>query len=293
MKPFEKILKIGDEGDLVSDLQARLISLGVTSCFLSDGSVGTLDEPTGYFGEVTQQCLVHFQAQALDAIVEEKITTPDVPFPKDATGEMDFYTHWVLNNYEQLSECYKVEVEPEEVTEPEEKPVVPPDDRQAIINEVLKLATGELGVVESGGNNYGKRVQEYQEIGSNGAISGGQPWCDYFQKFLLITGCADLKLLYKATYSGYTPYEVDDWGKKHGITHKNPKIDDVKVGDWGFVYSSSRGSACHIFIVTGKKGNNVTTIEGNTNPGGGSDGYGVFKRTRACPWAVVRWADLY
>ncbi len=298
MKPFEKVLKLGDEGPLVEDLQERLISLGFKTCFLPDESIGVLDEPTGHFGEVTQELVQSFQSKTIAII-----TTKMIDIPKDielkVTGEMDLYTHWLLNNYEKVAEYYKQELEPEEIEIPKEEEKEIPQEKEPVlktsellIKKIIELAKSQLGVTEKGGNNYGKQVEDYQRIGSKGAADGGQPWCQYFMNWLLIMACKSLKIEFRGTFSGYTPFWVN-WGKQKKITLINPKISEVEIGDLMYVYSSARNNACHVALVIGKEGNNVITIEGNTNPGGGSDGFGVFKRKRPCPWAVVKWHKLY
>ena len=303
MKPFENILKLGDEGPLVSDLQARLIQLGFTSCYIEDGkSVGLLDVPTGCFGEITQELLSDFQAKVFDNIVIKSIPTPvDLNHLNIVTGEMNFETWYVLNNYEALSEFYKTRVdcanvpipkdEPKPEPELEAEPIIPVSKK--LIQFVIQLAKGEKGVVEHGGNNYGKRVEEYQSVGSNSEVDGGQPWCQYFMNWLLIRACQSNNTKYKLHYSGYTPFWVN-YGKEKKITLINPKMEEIEVGDFMYVYSASRNNAKHVALIIAKNTNGtVTTIEGNTNDGGGSDGFGVFQRVRPRPWAVVKWHKLY
>lgn len=303
MKPFENDLKIGDEGVLVEDLQQRLIDLGYNKCILTDESIGLLEEPTGVFGEVTQGCLESFQAKVLDELASDKlkdifnkINNTNIFNLKDvADGIMDYQTWFVLNEYENYKNLFNIEISPDEIEIPKEEPKEELSLQQKLINEVVRLARAEVGVTEKGKNNYGKRVQEYQTVGSNGAMNGGAAWCQYFQNYLFVTACKNLKLKFKGNYSGYTP-SIVNWGTSKGITKKHPKIGDIQVGDWGFVYSASRDNARHVFLIVGKKKNSVITIEGNTNPGGGSDGFGVFIRERSLGnqcFAVVKWYKLY
>lgn len=295
MKPFERELKREDEGELVQDLQQRLIDLGFNIVYLKDESVGELTAE-GYFGEVTESALESFQAKVLDAIVVDEISkVVGFKIKTVADGVMDYGTWYVLENYEKLSEFYKEEIKPDKV-ETSEEPEPEPDIRDELIFQVVKLAKSQVGVKEHGGNNMGKEVQMYQRIGSNGSFDGGQPYCQFFQNYLLITACLKVDVDYKMSYDGYTPTNVNS-GKKRGIAIMNPTINDVEVGDWGYVYSDSRKNAKHVYLIIGKKGNNVITIEGNTNSGGSADGQGVYQRLRpvnhAQCFAVVRWADLY
>jgi peptidoglycan hydrolase-like protein with peptidoglycan-binding domain len=284
-------LKKGDTGDVVKGLQNQLINLGYNTC-LVNGKIKKL-EADGDFGEITEECLSSFQAKVLDALSEEFINSKiPVEYRKnlEVTGTLDFRTKYVIDNYDKLKEFYKVDLSVFTITEPE---II--DTKSEIVNKILKIANENIGIVEKGGNNYGKEVEEYQSIGSNGIVDGGSPWCQYFMNYLLIKASEELNLDFKGTYSGYTP-EVVNWGKKKGIAIINPKIEDIQQGDWGFVYSSARNSAKHVFIIEEVKSTYVVTIEGNTNPGGGADGFGVFRRSRPIGpqcWAIIRWKDLY
>ncbi len=299
MKPFTEILKWGDENDLVKDLQERLLSLGYQYTYLADGSVGEL-VAEGYFGDVTKSVLQDFQAKVIDFVVsthlKEMVDNLGAGYivKEDVDGIMDFCTHYVLNNYEKLSEFYGEEVKPDEVEIPVEPEISEKSNKEKLIEEDIRLAKTQVGVIEHGKNNYGKEVEMYQNVGSNGSFNGGQPYCQFFQNYLLITSCNNLELKYKMTYDGYTPTNVNN-GKNKGIVIIKPKIDDIEIGSWGYVHNSER--VCHVYLIIGKKGNNVITIEGNTNSGGSSDGQGVFHRQRAVGgnqcYAVVNWSKLY
>lgn len=295
-------LKKGSQGDQVAWLQQKLIDYGYSTCFV-DGIVKKLTVD-GEFGIITQSALESFQAKILDSLTQDFITKY-VPVEYQGefvvNGEMNFAVHYVLENFDKLKEWYKVEVaKPEVIEEPIETPPVEEEPKveenpESIVDTVIRLAKAELGTVEHDGNNYGERVQEYQRVGSNGEVQGGAPWCAYFQNWLEIKACEERGIDYKGDYCGYTPSIVNS-GVSHGIGKKNCTFKDVEIGDWGFVYSSARGNAKHIFLIIGKSGNSVTTIEGNTNSGGGSDGFGVFQRKRplgnSC-WAIVKWWKRY
>jgi peptidoglycan hydrolase-like protein with peptidoglycan-binding domain len=290
-------LKYGSTGEEVKWLQKRLIELGYGNCLVGDKPKKlTVD---GKFGIITETALSSFQAKVIDGLTENFIND-NVPeqYRKDCIvdGVLNYADWYVLENFEKLKEWYKIEIEKPVIEEP--KVIIEPKTettQQKIINEVIRLAKGEIGVVEHGGNNYGKRVQEYQYIGSNGAMGGGAAWCQYYQNWLQVTACKNLNLKYKGTYSGYTP-TVTNWGIKNGIGIKHPKMSQIDIGDMGYVYSRVRNNSQHVFLIIGKTGNNVITIEGNTNPGGSSSGFGVFKRQRPLGnqcWAVVKWWKLY
>ncbi len=289
-------LKYGSTGEDVKHLQQRLIDLGYGKCLVREKpKTLTVD---GKFGLITETALSSFQAKVIDGLTKDFINS-NVPeeYRKEFTvdGILNYADQYILDNFERLKKYYSVEIQKPVIIEPE-KPIIPAlTNQQKIIKEVIRLAKGEIGVVEHRGNNYGKRVQEYQYIGSNGAIGGGAAWCQYFQNWLQITACKNLKIKYKGTHSGYTP-TVTNWGIKNGIGIKHPKISQIDIGDMGYVYSRARNNSQHVFLIIGKSGNSVISVEGNTNPGGSSSGFGVFKRQRPLGnqcWAVVKWWKLY
>lgn len=297
MFPFTKPLQKGDKNSDVKKLQEKLIELGFNKTFLQDETIHQLI-PDGNFGPITEACLESFQAKIYDAISLIQIPQSIIQqYEFEVNGIMNYGTWYVLENYTALSQQYNVYLK----ANPIEEPVIEDlssdlTTKEKLINTVIKLALKEIGIVEKGGNNYGNRVEEYQTVGSNGEINGGSAWCQYFMNWLEFNACEELKIDYKGIYNGYTP-SIVNWGVKNSIGKKNCKWDDIKVGDWGFIYSSTRKNAKHVFLIISKNENNktITTIEGNTNPGGGSDGFGVFKRIRPVSqcWAVVSYYELY
>lgn len=292
MLPFKYDLKLGDTMPEVGSMKARLIQLGYGTCFL-DGKVRELDD-SDYFGEVTQECLEAFQTKVQDAVTLYQLPIPDdiknnYPFAID--GVFNYSDWYVLEHYEELAEWYKVNIKPDTFPVQEPEPVA--SGEVDFITQVFKLAKAEIGTVEEKPhNNGGKRVNEYQKIGSCGAISTGAPWCQFFMNWLL----KQLKHDYKWTCSGYTPDNVN-FAVKKNAGFKSVKKGQIEIGDFGYIYSPSRGNARHVFLIIGidlAKGI-VTTIEGNTNNDGSAEGFGVFKRIRPISqvWAVGKWYKLY
>ena len=287
-----KEIKFGDNGEDVKDLQARLLQVGFGTCLL-DNKVQKL-EVDGSFGPITRECLEAFQTQVLiDSETNQFAQEAKQQFDFKVTGEFDFYTFYVLYNLEALSAKYGVSVTPPEVVVP---PIMPGQDlKNTFIKEVIALAKSEVGVVEDKPyNNSGTRVNEYQKIGSCGVITTGAPWCQFFMNWLIIETAKKLGKTYKWTCSGYTPDNVN-LGVKKGIGKKNAEKKDIHIGAFGYIYSPSRKNARHVFLIVGMEGNNVITIEGNTNGGGSPEGYGVFVRRRpiSSVWGVVNWFELY
>lgn len=300
MLPFKTDLKLGDDCPEVVALKVRLMNLGFNRVFL-DGKVRVLDETSSYFGEVTRECLESFQAKVVDALtnvfIPQDIRT-QYPFTVD--GVMNYADWYLLQNYELLAEYYSKVIIPDPIQEPVKEPepnepAIPIKSGITLAKKVVELARTQIGVVESKGhNNTGKEVNEYLKTGSCGEMKyGGAPWCAGFVDWLVYKACEfyNQKYPFPCPFL-YTPDQVN-WGKKKKITIINPTADEIDAGDFFFIYSASRQNARHVGIVEKVKSKTIVTIEGNTNNNGSAEGFGVFRRERALPWAIVKWSKLF
>lgn len=147
---------------------------------------------------------------------------------------------------------------------------------------VLATAGKEVGVHEVGGNNRGKRVEEYLACVG---LHAGDPWCAAFVAWCLREAGATLggdgwpK-------TGFCP-TIETWAKQRGVLRAQPQAGDV------FLLCDAQGPFHTGFVVSVNSNGTVETIEGNTNDGGSADGDGVFRRRRnvsACEF--VRWDDV-
>ncbi len=81
---------------------------------------------------------------------------------------------------------------------------------------------------------------------------------------------------------------LHDFAVKHQLLAKGPEVGDVFL-----VWYPTRERFGHTGIVTSHPTPDgyYSTIEGNTNPGGSREGYGVFERSRNVKLddAYVRW----
>jgi hypothetical protein len=140
----------------------------------------------------------------------------------------------------------------------------------ASIEALIECQLGELWVRETDGPNDSPRIREYQRVTGN---APPDPWCASFQAWagvqvyghawpLKLTGsCQQLRLN----------------GILHGRLNRMPAI-----GSLFLLIDPKRDVAHHVGLVTGDPTRTgiFPTIEGNTNPGGGREGYGVFVRAR-------------
>ena len=149
----------------------------------------------------------------------------------------------------------------------------------AEISDLVKIARAEIGTEEDDKHqNKGSSIEKYQESTS---LSGqGWPWCAAFvdwcvQRFADEGGT-------NITNVPRTPsaFGLITWGNDNHYQVFNPPIKTKGIqprpGDI-VVYEFS-----HTGIVSRKGDSNhdFYAIEGNTNPGGGRDGYEVAERGR-------------
>lgn len=134
------------------------------------------------------------------------------------------------------------------------------------------------------GSNWGREVEQMlKSVGVNFPA----PWCAAYVGIVCRNSCISYP------YSGFVPNWSRDVWKAKVIFDKAKKgrsilQTELRRGDIATIYFPNLRRDAHIFIVLGvtEKGN-IITIEGNTNPGGSRDGYGVFVRVREL-WQVSK-----
>lgn len=127
--------------------------------------------------------------------------------------------------------------------------------------EVMRLALLENGYHE-GARNFNKFSRD-----------NGRPaeyWCQDFAQWVLQRGDVETPITASTVFA-------ESWYKRKGRLHTRPR-----VGDQFFIYFPTFQRVAHTGFVTGisDDGRTVYTIEGNSNPGGSRNGYGVFRRAR-------------
>jgi peptidoglycan hydrolase-like protein with peptidoglycan-binding domain len=135
----------------------------------------------------------------------------------------------------------------------------------ATVEQVLKIAAGELGKKESpADSNVCKYSRWYPMVG---------PWCAMFVSWVLDKSGIDG---YK---HAYTPAGAELF-RSQGRWTQNPRPGDIAYFD----FPDSLPRIQHVGFVESVSGSVITTIEGNTSAGtsGSQDnGGGVFRRDRA------------
>jgi hypothetical protein len=158
-----------------------------------------------------------------------------------------------------------------------------------MIQKLLSIAQGELGVRESGGNNCGPRIREYQTA-VEGLDPGPWAWCAAFvdwcvREWLRDPLAAAWLNLQTMTPEGWRPkttmaYGFYGWSKERpNTTLLLTETADVQPGDIVMF------DFPHVGLVESedKKSGTIQTLEGNTNVAGERDsttGDGVWRKTR-------------
>ena len=148
-----------------------------------------------------------------------------------------------------------------------------------LAEEIVRLATKEIGVQEVNGTNSGKRVKEYQAATSLGGT--GWPWCAAFICFIVRAAMANLSIKETEKFKRPTTasaWEFEAWSRAQDKTTntKKPHDGDIVAGDI-VVFTFS-----HIGIATGSPDRSgfVPTIEGNTDGEGSREGGAVLAKKR-------------
>lgn len=136
------------------------------------------------------------------------------------------------------------------------------------IERVLCIAQS-LDWVRENGVNKGDAIREMLRLTG---LPEGHPWCAAFVAHCGHRGSADWPLPMTAGCA-----VLGSAAEKQKLLKTEPAVGAVFL----LYYPSMKRFAHTGFCVAKNADGSWTTIEGNTNPGGGRDGYGVFARTRS------------
>jgi hypothetical protein len=154
-----------------------------------------------------------------------------------------------------------------------------------LVEKALTIAHGELGVREAGGANRGARVEVYQKTAHCGP---GDPWCACFVFTCTEWAAQALSVPNPFPRTGYCPH-IANWAAEEKLLLGTPAAGDVFLR-YG-VNERGQYVARHTGFVVAADAADFQTCEGNSNPKGGREGYGVFNLTRhrSGPYKFVRW----
>ncbi len=243
-------LRIGVENDHnVEILQRRLRDIGIDP--------GTID---GDFGSITATAVKLFQARSADAAGQ----------PLEIDGIVGLKTWVALFG-------------PRSAPGPD-VPYPAPVPSSALVEAVLDIAAGEVGVLEQPlGSNRGPKVDEYiRNIGLDPAADS-YPWCMCFVYWCYTqaaqrTGAPNLVPKNASVHGA--------WEKSQGkpgvtVVQAAQAGSDPALVKPGMVFFIDTGNSHgHVGLVTANVNSFLETIEGNTNDNGSREGIGVFRRSR-------------
>lgn len=148
-----------------------------------------------------------------------------------------------------------------------------------LANEIVKIATAEIGVEEVNGTNSGKRVREYQAATDLGGT--GWPWCAAYVCWCVREAMRIADISETATFK--RPKTASAWGfeawsraQDRTTWTKKPHGNDIQAGDIVIFTFSHIGIA---LSAPDSKGF-VTTCEGNTDGAGSREGGAVLSKRR-------------
>ncbi len=153
------------------------------------------------------------------------------------------------------------------------------------MHALVEIALAEVGIQESGGNNCGPRVREYQQ--ATWLDPGPWPWCAAFTAWVLrqwLITAAGRAFLGKHTHNSWRCKDASAFGWEKWARSRDLQVlssaalarsADIAIFDFS-----------HIGIVVEDEvqGDPIQTVEGNTNGKGERDsqaGDGVWLKSRA------------
>jgi len=137
--------------------------------------------------------------------------------------------------------------------------------------EVMRIASSQVGIRERSGNNDGDAVEQYLHVTG---LNKGYAWCAAFVAWVHVHANVTTPL------SAYCP----DWFNRNVVFRQNQKTPEPFVSKPGQVfglYFESKHRVAHVGLITGETRFNYTTIEGNTNEAGSREGDGVYRKIRS------------
>ena len=160
------------------------------------------------------------------------------------------------------------------------------------LKKLVEIASKEVGVRESGGNNCGRRIREYQL--ATWLKPDPWPWCAAFvcwaiREWLKLPDVRSvLSLRNDADVTKWRPqtagaFDFERWAKSKGLSVLNERA-MAKAGDLVIFDFSHIGIIATDQIAPAS----IDTIEGNTNGSGERDsesGDGVWRKRRAAKLA--------
>lgn len=141
-----------------------------------------------------------------------------------------------------------------------------------LAENAIRIALSQEGVRETNGSNSGPEVDQYL---ASVHASPGDPWCSAFASWCIINAAEALGIKPEMKFSAST-YGL--WTKNPNLQMSEPTDNCIFLINHGLSKQGNRIG--HVGLVVSVDGNQIVSIEGNTNDNGSRNGDGVYKRTR-------------
>jgi len=151
------------------------------------------------------------------------------------------------------------------------------DPNNDLLKKVLTIAKTQIGIKETPGlQNQGPEVNEY--LASIG-LSPGYSWCMAYVYWCFRKACTNPARNNPAVKTGGC---LLHWSNTNGkkIIRDDAINNPSKIKPGQIFIMDFGGGLGHTGLVEKINGGFIDTIEGNTDPAGSRNGYGVFRRTR-------------
>jgi hypothetical protein len=157
-----------------------------------------------------------------------------------------------------------------------------------IAERTVSIAISQVGTKEVGGNNRGPKVEEYLRFVGLGA---GDPWCAAGLSWCVNEACKQLNLVNKFHSTGGT-HDLLAWAEGAGFSIAHPTIQQISVGDIGFV--DRGGGHGHAWIVVGINGDQIDTVHFNSRDAGVPGGGVARKNLSTTSFdATIKWYNAF
>lgn len=242
--PFPgRVIKTGDpDPEIVRAIQHRLNEVGC----------GPIEE-TGIFDvEITKSTVKVFQARFSDVSGR----------PLQIDGEVGLFTWGAMFGADSVASSSSAP--------------------SPLVKAAIDFAVTQIGVMEVPlGSNRGPKVDQYLHAVGLNPVGNSFPWCVAFTHFCYLQAAQSLA---RDNPHIKTAGVLDHWNRA-GRTPGILRITNAQaISDPGLVRPGSLfildlgGGHGHSGMVVETASGHLITIEGNTNPGGSSNGIGVFRR---------------
>ena len=155
-----------------------------------------------------------------------------------------------------------------------------------MIQKLVEIAKKEVGTRESGGNNCGTRIREYQT--ATEMAPGAWPWCAAFICYCIREWLKDGEVLPWLNLQTKTP---EEWRPKTALAYGLKSWAVARPNTTAIFAENDRAEPgdivtfdfSHVGLVVSDNGDTITTVEGNTNGHGERDsetGDGVWLKER-------------